>query len=462
MTSAGWCQKAPGTSSLPWAPPPAGNPALPSRDASTRIDPDHIYTLAELTSLAEEFNPSTRAAWEAAKLRARDLRVAESELLPTLVAAASADTTRQNNLVGDSFSRATVSFFTPFLLVNYTVLDFGARGSRIAEARDRLLGADFAFNAAHLGIIFEAARRYYSFLNAQGVREAAQATLANSQTLESAIHARMTAGLATVTDELEAKSATAEAGYQLEAASGEVDLARGDLLVLLGAHPLDPLRVQPLREIQVPESLGEEPQAAIDKALTQRPEILERATEELAARQGIRGARSDYLPKLVFRGLGGEQRLNGQQDQMASVYEGPSEAWNVTLRLEWTIFDGGRREAELARSHDQVRAAEAETKRTEDDIEQGVWTAYIALRTALRQRNAATSLLTASQAAYDSAAKSYQLGLRSVVDVVAAQRSLAQARSQDVTARTAVLLQLANLSFQTGDLLGRSRPRPTP
>lgn len=276
------CQEPPSTPSRPWVPPDTGTPLKPRKVVETTIDGSHIYTLPELVDLAEEYNPDTRVAWEAAKIRGRSLRIAESELLPSLTAIASTQTSRQNNLFGDTFARQTVSFFSPYLTVNYTILDFGARGSRIAAARDELLAANFAFNSVHLGIVFETSRRYYRLLNAWGQQAAAQANLQNAETLEKAIYARMTAGLATVTDDLEAKSAAAEAQFRLEAAIGQVDIARGDLLTLLGARPLDVLQVQALSNIQVPLKIEEAAEAAIERALAERPELLQRAAEERA------------------------------------------------------------------------------------------------------------------------------------------------------------------------------------
>ena len=79
------------------------------------------------------------------------------------------------------------------------------------------------------------------------------------------------------------------------------------------------------------------------------------------------------------------------------------------------------------------------------------------LETSLRQRRAAQTLLDASRVSYDAALKTYNLGLRNIVDVVSAQRTLALALSQDVSARTAVLTQFATLAYRTGDLV-RNRP----
>lgn len=170
-----------------------------------------------------------------------------------------------------------MSLFSPYLAPSYTILDFGAGSNRIAEARDELLAANCVFNSVHLEIVFETSRRYYRLLDAMGQRAAAQVNLQNADTLEKAIDARMNAGVATATDELEAKSAAAEARFQLEAAIGQVDIARGEVLIMLGVQPLDGLQVQALSGIQVPLSVEAEPEAAVESALAQRPELLQRA-----------------------------------------------------------------------------------------------------------------------------------------------------------------------------------------
>jgi hypothetical protein len=68
-----------------------------------------------------------------------------------------------------------------------------------------------------------------------------------------------------------------------------------------------------------------------------------------------------------------------------------------------------------------------------------------------RQRQSALALLQASTQSYDAALESYSNGVRNLLDVTAAQRTLAQARSADVSARTQVLTSLADLAFTTGD-----------
>ena len=274
--------------------------------------------------------------------------------------------------------------------------------------------------------------------------------------------ARLQVGLATLPDALEARAAAAQADYELQAVIGSVAIARASLLTILGEEPGLALNVQPLAELNVPDHIDDQAAAAIDRALEQRPELARRVAEKRAAEASIREARSAYLPTLTFQGEGGEVRAYGKQDLLDDTYAGPIEVWNTSLNLRWTLFDGGKREADLAHAHADERRAQAELDVSRDAVEQQVWVAYVNLQTAFRQRAAAATLLNAAKTSYDAALKSYTYGLRNTVDVVTAQRTLALAMSQDVAARAGVLTQFAAFGYRTGDLLHYGAGRRTP
>lgn len=132
----------------------------------------------------------------------------------------------------------------------------------------------------------------------------------------------------------------------------------------------------------------------------------------------------------------------------------------MTLNLQWTVFDGGARKNKLAQAHAEAHAAEAQANVTHDRIADEVWAAYSNLNTAFRQRRAALALLEAAKNSYAAALESYNYGLRNLLDVTATQRTLAQARSADVMARTQVLTALADLAFRTGDSIQQNGPKP--
>jgi outer membrane protein len=161
---------------------------------------------------------------------------------------------------------------------------------------------------------------------------------------------------------------------------------------------------------------------------------------------------------LSFSGIGGLNKTYGEQDQLAGVHSPNQEFWTARLSLTWTLFDGFARENRVAQAKAEQKQAAAEVDAIRDQVENEVWAAYSTARTALRQQKAAAALLAASSSSYEAALQSYNYGVRSQIDVVSAQRALAAARTEDVSARTQLLTTIAALAFQTGDLLHPKGP----
>jgi outer membrane protein len=425
------------------------------------IDATKNYTLAELIDLAQQHNPETRVAWETAKARAASLGIARSALFPTIAAVALGATTRQAALIGEYFHRQTLGIFEPTLHVEYLVFDFGGRNGAIDAAKANLLAADLSFNDTHRRIIFQVASAYYRLLNAKGQRAAAEASLKNAQTLEEDAKNRLDNGLATKPDLLEATAARTQADYDLQATIGAEDIARGDLATSMGLPPGTQFEVQSVEELVTPTVMADSVDQAIDHAFAQRPELMQQVARVRAASASIKQARSTYFPSLYFSGDGGLARAYGQQDLLPGHYA-EGEIWSVGMQLKWTLFDGARREHQIAEAQAQEKSAAANIDVLRDQIANEVWSAYTNMRTTLKQQQAAAALLTASEQSYEAAHESYDYGFRNLIDVVSAQKTLAQARSEDVFARTQLLLQVANLAFRTGDLIQTQPPKVGP
>jgi outer membrane protein TolC len=237
------------------------------------VEPDKTFSLAELIDLAEAHNPETRVAWENARAQAAALGIARSELYPALSAVTLSSVNRAEVPLGTQFYRQTVPLFEASLELNYTIFDFGARRGRIDAETARALEVNFAFNDVHRKLIYDVQQAYYRLLNASGQEAAAKASLDNAQAVQQAAGERLENGLATLPDVLEARSATAQAQYDLQATLGAEQIARGDLATALGAPAATIIRVQPLSEVPVPESLGPSAREAIERAFAQRPDL---------------------------------------------------------------------------------------------------------------------------------------------------------------------------------------------
>jgi outer membrane protein len=455
--SAAFAQRAPASPDKPWE---TTLPTAPTpRSVPTAVpDASKTYTLPELINLAEQNNPETRVAWQFAKARAAELGLSKASLYPTVAAVVIAQTARYNLFFSPAFIRQTEESYSPALEVDYTIFDFGRRLQEIAISRNNLLAANFLFNDTHRKIIFDVMSAYYRVLNTKGQEDAAEANLKNAQTVQQAAEARLELGLATLPDVLEARSAAAQADYDLQAAIGASDIAHGDLATALGLSPVGQLQVESIQSVTIPQDLTVTVESAIDRALAQRPDLMQRVAQLRAAHAGVKEAKTAYLPTVTLNGAGGFNRTYAEQDQGPGLYSPTQESWSARVSLTWDLFDGFARESRVARAKADQKQAAAEVDALRDQVENQVWAAYSTARTALRQQKAAAALLDAASSSYNAALQSYNYGVRSQIDVVSAQRALAAARTADVSARTQLLTGMAALAFQTGDLLQVKRP----
>ncbi len=408
--------------------------------------------MPELIDLAEEHNPDTRAAWEAAKIRAGALKVARSELYPTLAAAAMGQTLQTGVLLYSSFALQQQGIVEGDFTVNYTLLDFGARQDQIAVQRANVLAANFDFNDTHRRIIFQTISSYYQLLNANGQRRAAEVNLENAQAIQQGAEARLTNGLATLPDVLEARSATLQAEYDLQSTIGAQEAASGDLATLLAVSPESEFSVEDITALKIPDQLVESVDELIKRSLQQRPDLLAKLADIESSEAAVKQARSAYLPDLTFQGMYGYLRAYGDQLPYPGTY-GNARVYNAQLNLSWTVFDGGKRRGNLDEAEAAEKRAEAEADSARDRVSNEVWRSYSDAKTALRQRMAAISFLQAATSSYDAALEAYNYGVRNILDVLSAQKALAQARSSDITASTKVLTNFADLAYRTADLL---------
>lgn len=451
-------QHAPASAALPWNPPAV---AVPREEAPFTIDLTRDYSLAELVDLAEEHNPETQVAWQRAKAAAATAGIARSAFLPTLSAFAIGNSLQQGIILQDGFHIEDLGLFEDGLQLNYTVFDFGQRTSQLDVSRARLLAANFGFNDTHRRILFGVSRAYYRLIEAEGREDAARVALTNAQTVQNAAEERLNSGLGTVPDALEARSAAAQADLQLQQEIGAGEIARGDLATELGLSASTPIRVQPVSTANIPSDIGDTIESFTRRALSQRPDLMQRVEALNAAEAEKRTARSAYFPSLSFSGNNAHLRAWGALDSQPGGYAA-GRIWDARLSLNWNLFDGLRRENELARTHAEERAARGELKQTEDQVENEVWAAYSNAKTALRRRQAAIELLQSSTESYNAALESYQAGVRTLIDLVTAQRVLATAQAEDISSRAGVLLSLSDLAFRTADILTTARPRRQP
>jgi outer membrane protein len=452
-------QKPPATPNAPWVPNDHVlehyETVVVTHEAS--IDPEHVYSLGELIDIAESNNPTTQAAWNRAKSSAASVGIAKSDLYPTIIATVSGTTYLNPQLFGPTFVLQDWAIFDAEVHLAYTLVDFGARRTEITAAKARLVVTNLSFNKEHLILIREVSQAYFSLLRARGLREAAEVSLNDAKTTETAAQERRKNGLATVPEVLEAKAATAKAAYDVQSTIGAEKVGIGNLARAITANPVKPLKVEPLDQLRVPDALDQSVEDAIKTAFKDRPDLHADQARVRAAQAEVKHAQTSYYPSLTFSGSKGWIRGFGEQYGFPGTYAS-TRNYAAILGLKWTVFDGFRRESSISQAKAEEKVATQEVHDRQDEIVNEVWNDYANAATALEQKQAAAALLSASSESYSAALESYKDGVRNFLDVLAAEDALAQARSIDVIARTQVLQTFTDLQFGTGDLLA-NHPR---
>lgn len=432
--------------------------------ATAVLDPTHTYSLTELIDLGEHNNPRTRIAWERAKQRADELGVEKSAYFPVLLFEAIGGDQRfiepfPKPLAPRGYTMVEVPIAQPQLSLQYLLFDSGKRGAKVDAALAEKIAAGANFVQANQDVAFRVATAYYKLLTAQERLQAAKETLKTAQTTQDAAEAQLANGRSTRPDVLNARAEASQAIFDMESADGDEKIARVQLAEEVGAEPSPNINVDALTNAPLPDSLTLSIDELIERAVAARPDLAAQAAEIRAADDRIRAARAEYLPRVTLSAMGAQTSIWPTVDygQLGSTSE---TTWNVAMSLEWKLFDGGARHNELAAAQSRKREAQDELTEKHDQATREVWSAYIGFRTALRKQQAAVSLLEAATESYNSSLDAYKYGVKNLIDVVTAERQLAQARLSGVTARSQLFLGAVDLEFVTGNLL-RGQPPAT-
>jgi outer membrane protein len=417
---------------------------------SVEIDPEKVYDLPELIDVAERSNPDTRIAWEQARQAAKAVGLSQSAYYPYLAASAAASY-QQELAVLTSVFPSHVGAEDVALDMKWLLFDFGERKAATTSAREQLMMANVNFNATHQQIVFNVTQRYYEFITARQKVGVAESSLQTAQTIGQAAHSRFDNGLAKKPDVLQAEQQTAQADYELESARGDLSDAQVALVQSLGIVPSTKLQVADVAEKPFTENPDDSLDELINRALSQRPDLVAKLANLHARQADVSKAHAAYYPKISLNtGVGWSAlQVNAYDDP----YFGNSKPdYGIGLSIELPLFDGFLRANKLRIAQSELRAAESELANSRNAVVREVWKANTDLKTALRKQESAAKFLSAAESAYDASLEAYRQGLGTYVDVANAQRSVTAASSVVVDTRSAIFTGAAALALSVGDL----------
>lgn len=433
-----------------WTPPaeaerPLSPPAPPAGVPAELLAGPKTISLTEAVDVALTASPVTRRSWLQARSAAAEVGSREGAFWPQVDVAASL--LRQKQVSAGGAVQYLSTTWGPAAALSWTLLDFGGRGADVAEKRQALFAAGYLHNLAVSDVVLAVQTSYYQHQGAKALLVATESSLKQAEENLTAAEERRRAGVATVADVLQAKTSLSQRRLELETARGLIETTRGALATALGVPANLPVDVTELPDGLRLEGATPTVEQLIAEAERRRPDLAAARSRAMAARSKVASVRSSALPSLV--GAGALSR---------SYYESPDGAapfgdnWSLGVAVRWPLFNGFQKAYDRRKAEEDAAGAEAATDVLVQQAIYQVWSGYAAVKTAAERIRAAKDLLASATESEQVTLGRYKAGVGGILDLLAAESSLATARATDVQARASFLVALAQLAHDTGAL----------
>jgi len=329
--------------------------------------------------------------------------------------------------------------------------------TRLAAAHEQAASAESNYDAASQDLFVRTATAYFGVLTAQDALTFAQANeKALARQLDQA-EQRFQVGLSAITDVHNARANHDSAVAQVILSQNSLDNAREALSQIIGK---DFGALKKLRE-QLPLTKPEpsEMQAWVDIAVKQNPTLASAQHLLEAAEHNIGTARSGHYPTLSASIVRSDTPGWGTSSQsFAGEAFGPFHGNNVTgattigVTLNVPIFTGGLVSSQVRQAVFQRDAAQDQTEQQRRLVVANARNAYRAVIAGISEVEATKQAVVSAQSSLDATEAGFEVGTRTIVDVLLAQQTLFQAQSSYSQARHQFVLSGLNLKQAAGTI----------
>jgi outer membrane protein len=324
----------------------------------------------------------------------------------------------------------------------WTVFDSLQNLRQVERARLAEKAAQQQLDRADQELVYRAAEAYYAVLLASRAVQVAEASLKTAEAVEERGRARVTSGVVVEADLLTAQTQTASRRQELIRARDGSALARSALALTIGMSPDAPL--------ELADALAERPLETVSladleqRALAHRPDLQRLTTEQAAQHTSVAAAKSAYGPRVNVFG-------SWQTDSPSLAWNGGNN-WVGGVELQIDIFDGGARQARIAREKAMSDRLSAVHDQMRDAIRLEVRRAYYDLDTARQQVQVARAAIAQAQESLRINQDRYANGLSTVTEVLRVEEASHRAQTDYWDAVYRVHIGLARLELATGTL----------
>lgn len=328
---------------------------------------------------------------------------------------------------------------------------------RFRQADKQLVQADLDYRVAELDLFTRVADAYFNVLAAEdtltstsGAREAIGRQLEQAEK-------RFEVGLIAITDVQEAQAGFDQAVAAEILARRALANSKEVLREIIGDYPPEKL-MKPREDIPLVNPAPADENQWVETALQQNFSLQSAQLAAEIARDEVRIARSGHLPTIDLVASHTDNRQNGEQDiyQPVLAPNGVNdldlETDSISLQIAVPVFSGGVTRSRARQAVFHHRAAKERVERSARQTERETRDAYLAVDSEISRVKALQQGLKSSQTALQATEAGFEVGTRTMVDVLEARRQLLLAETNYARSRYDYIVNVLKLKEAAGVL----------
>ena len=426
--------------------------------------PVFAVDLITVHNLAVESDPQLQAAAYRKDATGENTRQAWANLLPNLSGSATRNWGRNTTRIGEvQFGDETSPKTKQYSDIDTESYSLDLRQSLYSQsnyenldiARGQVSQAEAAYNIAYEDFLVRVAGAYFGVLTAQdGVIFAEAEEKALQRQYEQA-EQRFEVGLTAVTDVHEARASYDNARARAIVSRNTLADTKEAVNELTGEYFED---YEPLQEVlPLVRPLPDSPDEWVDIAMKYNPNVVFAQYDVEIADSTVRLQRSGYYPSLdlvassnhftnnkrTFTSLTGENFATG---------EVKNDDHQIGLQLRVPIYQGGVVTSRTRQARYLLNAVHSDLDQSQRAVARATKNAYRAVIAGIEQVGAFNQAMVSAESALEATQAGFEVGTRTIVDVLIAQQRYFQAQRDNSLARHTYIVDHLRLKAAAGVL----------
>lgn len=396
-------------------------------------------SFSEMIDIGLSNNPKTKQAWWRAKQKEGLVGIAKSAYYPDIGLNTTIINGRDFKFINGPDTNYTT--LRADLALSMMLYDFGDRQASVCSAKWALIAAkwdeDFTIQLVIVKILENAYRLAYE----EEVFQASLLSLADAEKMVDASEKLFHSGLNPISDIYISKSALAEMQIESVKRKNLVDIQRFRLAASMNVPFETPLPVEPLSAPTIGDLHLKE---LLLLAEYQRADLMQKRAEVQSSSFFYEKIKSEARPRLFFAGRGGYDYAVADKSHGAH--------YQVILNFDVPLFNGFQFSAQNQTAYAKIQETEQELTDLKLNAALEVLTLAKSVEAGKEMLFYAEKNLENAKKAYDGTMDKYQIGDKSIAELMNAQKQLADARILYSDIKTQILIFIANLAFATGTI----------